>query len=104
MVSPPGTRLAGERSEQGVDFRRFVPCPDVLERLRRLAPGESSLFRVSESPRGLAKLAQHLGLEQSVFQTFRLEDGDSQSSDAGVEGAPFALDSRAAFQRAGDGK
>ena len=97
-------RLARERREQRVDFRRFVPRTHILERLRCLAPGESGLIRISERPRSLAELAQQLGLEQPVFETFSFEYRDSQSSNACVVGSPFALDSRSAFECAGDGE
>ena len=78
--------------------------PHILEGLRRFVPRESRLIRVPQRARGLAKLPQHLRLQQSVFQTLGFEDRDTQRRDAGVVRSAFPLDSGSAFQRASDGE
>ena len=96
--------LTREICKQRVDFCCFVPGADILERLRGFAPRKSRLIPVPQRARGLAKLPQHLRLQQPVFQTLCFEDRDSQRRDAGVVRSAFALDSGSAFQRAGDGE
>ena len=96
--------LARKRGEQGVDFGGLVLGAHILERLRRFSPCQTGIRGVTECPRRLAKLPQHLGLKQTVLETLCFEDPDTERRNALVERTPFTLDSRPALQRFSDRK